>query len=128
SAARDYFEAWVSHGVAVPWDSRSRVRIPANWLAFHRRKVGASRENTKRHATEPVAAMLNYAYTLGASEARTACISHGLNPVLGYCHADKLGRDSLALDILETIRPVIDAYILGLLGIGSEPRRFTYRD
>ena len=127
-AAKDYFEAWAANGVAIPWDSRSLERIPSNWLSFQRRKIGATRQNTKRHAMEPVSAMLNYAYTLGAGEARTACISHGLNPTLGYFHADKPGRDSLALDVLEAVRPEIDAYLLGLLGIGNEPRKFTYRD
>ncbi len=43
---------------------------------------------------------------------------------MGFIHYDKIGRDSLALDILETIRPIIDSYVIGLLG----SRAFTYRD
>ena len=103
------------------------MRIPANWFTYERRKLSASKGNTHRHASDPVNAMLNYAYGLGYAEARTACIAHGLNPAIGINHGDKLGRDSLALDILEAIRPEIDAYVLGLTGLGHEPYPFTYR-
>src|SRR5258707_4485388 len=72
--------------------------------------------------------MLNFAYTLGYSEARTACIASGLDPRLGFIHTDKTGRDSLALDVLEALRPDIDRYILGLLGHGQEARKFSRRD
>jgi CRISP-associated protein Cas1 len=125
-AAKAYFETWVGR-VAISWDEKSIMRIPANWLAYERRKLSASKANTHRHATDPVNAMLNYGYGLGYSEARTACIAHGLNPAIGINHGDKLGRDSLALDILEAVRPEIDAFILGLTGVGQEPYPFTYR-
>ena len=125
-AAKAYFGVWTGK-VSVPWDAKAIERIPANWLTYERRKISASAANTHRHASDPVNAMLNYGYGIGFTEARAACIAHGLNPTLGFNHDDKLGRDSLALDILETLRPEIESYVLGLTGIGSEPYPFTYR-
>jgi CRISPR-associated endonuclease Cas1 len=126
-AGRDYFNTWIGH-VAVPFSTRSLERIPANWLAYAGRSSQIIGGGKKYNASDPVNAMLNYAYTLGYTECRTACIAHGLNPALGFIHSDKSGRDSLALDVLEAIRPDIDAYVLGLLGIGTEPRSFSWQD
>jgi CRISPR-associated endonuclease Cas1 len=126
-AAQVYFAAWAGT-VAVPWHARDADRIPSNWITYPGRKNSALAGNTKRQAADPVNAMLNFSYAIGYHEARTACIAHGLHPGLGFMHADKPGRDSLALDVLEALRPEIDAYILGLLGFGSVQRDFTYRD
>ena len=41
-----------------------------------------------------------------------ASASLGLDPGLGVLHADASNRDSLALDILEPVRPLVDAYVL----------------
>jgi CRISPR-associated endonuclease Cas1 len=126
-AARDYFATW-SGRVSIPWRPGDHQRIPSNWLTYPGRTSTMSGRAHKRLAFDPVNAMLNYAYTIGYAECRTACIMHGLHPALGFMHADRQARDSLALDILETVRPEIDVYVLGLLGIGSESRKFTYRD
>jgi len=122
-AARDYFDSWTGRA-EVRWTDKARERVPASWLMFQKRKMSASRENTKRHASDPINAMLNYAYALGYAEARAACIAVGLNPALGFNHVDKPGRDALALDVLEVLRPEIDACVLSLL----ETRVFTHRD
>jgi CRISP-associated protein Cas1 len=125
-AAKAYFQTWVGR-VAIPWDAKTIARIPVNWLTYDRRKISATNANTHRHATDPVNAMLNYGYGIGYTLSKSACIAHSLNPALGFNHGDRNGRDSLALDILETMRPHIDAYILSLTGIGSKPYPFTYR-
>ena len=39
----------------------------------------------------------------------------GLDPGIGIVHADQRARDSLALDLLEVVRPDIDRYLLTLL-------------
>jgi len=46
------------------------------------------------------------------SEARLAVTALGLDPGLGVLHADAPGRDSLAFDVLEPARPVVDTYLL----------------
>lgn len=39
----------------------------------------------------------------------------GLDPGLGVLHADQRARDSLALDVMEAVRPDVDAYLLDLI-------------
>ncbi len=46
------------------------------------------------------------------SEARLAASAIGLDPGLGVLHVDTPNRDSLALDLLEPVRPQVDAYLL----------------
>ena len=43
-------------------------------------------------------------------------------------HADRDDRDSLALDILEAIRPDIDAFVFGLLGYRRTARVFSRKE
>ncbi len=37
---------------------------------------------------------------------------HGLDPYAGYIHADKSGRPSLVLDLMEEFRPHVDLMII----------------
>jgi len=68
-----------------------------------------------RSAANPANAILNYLYALLEAEARFACLAMGLDPGLGVLHADLRARDSLALDVMEAVRPEVDAYLLELL-------------
>lgn len=54
---------------------------------------------------------LNYAY--GVTLGRVAAALHGAGACLsiGFLHADKPGRASLAYDALEPLRPIIDAKV-----------------
>jgi CRISPR-associated endonuclease Cas1 len=121
-AAMFYFGSWSSR-VEIRFDKASIVKIPAHWRnGFSER--GSVLSKGKRHATNPLNALLNYAYSLAYAEARIACIAAGLDPRLGYLHADSEGRDSLALDIMETVRPEVDRFIMRLL----TTRAFTAAD
>jgi CRISPR-associated protein Cas1 len=109
---------WGSHqGRAEPRFARG-VRVPDHWRTFGGARNGLIRDS-KRHASNPVNALLNFTYSLAYAEARLACIAAGLDPRLGYLHSDANAasgyRDSLALDIMETVRPDVDRYILDLL-------------
>lgn len=122
-SARTYFAAW-SGRVCIEWDSKSISRVPANWLgSFTGRTTQTARGSHRQNASDPVNAILNYAYTLGYNESRIACISYGLDSRIGYLHDDKPGRDSLALDILEVLRPIIDDYVISLV----RSREWSYR-
>jgi hypothetical protein len=59
-----------------------------------------------------VNAMLNYLYAVLESETRLAVAVLGLDPGLGVLHVDSPARDSLACDVMEPVRPEIDAYVL----------------
>src|SRR5207245_7654739 len=65
-----------------------------------------------RLAVNPPNATLNYLYCLLESESRLAAAAVGLDPGIGMLHVDTPARDSLACDLMEPIRPQIDAFVL----------------
>jgi hypothetical protein len=52
--------------------------------------------------------MLNLCYALAAVEVRLACLAVGLDPALGFVHADMARRDGLVFDVLEPVRVVVN--------------------
>ena len=125
-AAAAYFAAWAGHpATAVGFVARDRSRVPPHWRVFDSRRsaiTGAS--NTNRLAERPINALLNYCYRLAEIEARFACVRLGLDPGLGVLHLDAAGRDSLALDVMEPVRPAVDRFVLDLVA----ERTFAKRD
>ncbi|MGI5900452.1 MAG: type I-C CRISPR-associated endonuclease Cas1c [Christensenellales bacterium] len=70
----------------------------------------------RRPPTDAVNAMLSFAYTLLAGECRRALEAVGLDSYVGFFHADRPGRASLALDLMEELRPhVADRFVLSLI-------------
>ena len=70
----------------------------------------------RRPPTDPVNALLSYAYTLITHECASALQGVGLDPYVGYLHKDRPGRVSLALDLLEEFRsPWADRFVLTLI-------------
>ncbi len=61
-------------------------------------------------------ALLSMFYTLLVHECRAALESVGLDPAVGFLHRDRPGRPSLALDLMEELRPYIaDRMALSLI-------------
>jgi hypothetical protein len=85
-------------------------RVPSHWLKFGSRHSPIT--GGPRLAVNPPNALLNYAFALAESECRLALSCCGLDPGIGFVHLDTANRDSLALDLLETIRPSIEAWLL----------------
>jgi CRISPR-associated endonuclease Cas1 len=110
-AAIAYWEAW--RDIDVVFVERDRDRVPEHWLTFGVRRSLLT--GNPRNATNPANAILNYLYAILESEARIACLTMGLDPGIGVMHADQRGRDSLACDLMEVVRPAVDAYVLDLL-------------
>lgn len=70
----------------------------------------------RRPPTDPVNALLSFAYTLLASDCRHALEVVGLDSYVGFMHKDRPGRASLALDLMEELRPhFADRFILSLI-------------
>jgi hypothetical protein len=65
--------------------------------------------------------MLNYMYAILESESRLALAALGLDPAIGFLHMDAPARDSLACDLMEAVRPEIDAYLFDW--VSREPLR-----
>jgi CRISPR-associated endonuclease Cas1 len=125
-AAAAYFAAWSGHPrTAAGFVAKDRLRVPPHWTVWDsRRSAITGGANTNRLAERPVNALLNYCYRLAEVEARFGCVRLGLDPGLGCLHLDAPGRDSLALDLMEPVRPVVDRFVLDLI---SE-RMFHKRD
>lgn len=113
TASNVYFSAWNAVAM-VRFAQVDRDRVPEHWTRFAVRRSPVAR-NSARSAADPINAMLNYAYTLAEAEARLALQALGLDPGLGVVHTDKKNRDSLALDLLEPLRPIADQQVLSLL-------------
>ncbi|QHI69688.1 type I-C CRISPR-associated endonuclease Cas1c [Tichowtungia aerotolerans] len=74
------------------------------------------RGRNRRPPTDPVNAMLSFAYTLLVHDCRSALEGVGLDPCVGYLHADRPGRPSLALDLMEEFRALLaDRLVLSLI-------------
>ncbi len=72
----------------------------------------------RRPPRDNVNALLSFAYTILAGECANALESVGLDPYVGFMHRDRPGRRSLALDIMEELRPVMaDRFVLTLINM-----------
>lgn len=71
---------------------------------------------SRRPPLDPVNALLSFLYTLLTHDCRSAAESVGLDPAVGFLHRDRPGRPSLALDLMEELRPVMaDRLALSLI-------------
>jgi CRISPR-associated protein Cas1 len=71
---------------------------------------------SRRPPRDPVNALLSFLYTLLTHDCRSAAESVGLDPAVGFLHRDRPGRPSLALDLMEELRPVLaDRLALSLI-------------
>ena len=60
----------------------------------------------RRPPLDPMNALLSFLYTLLTQEVASALETVGLDPFVGFLHVDRPGRPSLALDMMEELRPV----------------------
>jgi CRISPR-associated endonuclease Cas1 len=120
-ASNSYFGAWTL-SATCRFAAQEANKVPAHWSVFGSRASQLRRSGrSPRDAADPINALLNYGYALAEAEARLAILAVGLDPGLGIVHTDIRNRDSLALDLLEPLRPVVERHILTLL----TARRFT---
>src|SRR6266852_606198 len=108
NAAYAYWSAW--HSIPIMFSKVDLRRVPDHWLTFGSRVSPLSA--SPRLAINPANAILNYLYALLESETRLAAAAVGLDPALGLLHADTQWRDNLACDLMEPVRPQVDAYLL----------------
>src|SRR5271165_7017126 len=106
--ASAYWFVW--HGLPICFPKNDLRRVPDHWRAFDTRKSPLT--GSQRLAANPVNAILNYLYAVLESEARLAAAMLGLDPGLGFIHMDAAARDSLACDLMEPVRPEVDAWVL----------------
>lgn len=72
---------------------------------------------TKRPPLDPINAVLSFVYTLLTSEYAAALETVGLDSYIGFCHALRSGRSSLACDLVEEARCIAERFVITLLNL-----------
>jgi CRISP-associated protein Cas1 len=62
---------------------------------------------SRRPPLDRMNALLSFLYAMLGHDCRSALETYGLDPQVGFLHADRPGRASLALDLMEELRPVL---------------------
>lgn len=65
------------------------------------------RGRSRRPPLDNMNALLSFFYTLLTNDTASALETVGLDPAVGYLHRERPGRSSLALDLVEELRPVL---------------------
>lgn len=94
-AARIYFQGMgeLLEGTGFPWTARSR-----------------------QPPQDPINALLSYGYALLFGDCADAAATAGLDPYVGFLHAERVGRAELGLDLMEEFRTAsVDALVLSLI-------------
>ena len=85
-------------------------------LILQQKKDFYFKGRNRRPPLDNVNAMLSFVYTLLANTVASALETVGLDPYVGFMHTDRPGRLSLALDLMEELRPVLaDRFVLTLI-------------
>ena len=108
--ASRYFRAWRNLGIS--WRLSERYPIPDHWLTYRGRSAVHECKPENRRASDPINAMLNYAYAVRHGQLQIKAIADGYSPLLGIMHRHKRSSASYILDMLEPERPIVDAAIL----------------
>lgn len=93
-AAREYFACWQAI-LGEEWTFTGRFRRPP---------------------TDPVNALLSFAYGLLRSQVTAAVHIAGLDPYIGFLHETTRGQPAMVLDLMEVFRPLVaDSVVLTVL-------------
>lgn len=91
-------------GAAANFYFTALAALAPESLKFHGRN--------RRPPKDPLNAILSLGYTLLHAEAVLGAHALGLDPYIGFYHAPAFGRESLASDLVEYLRPQVDAWAL----------------
>jgi len=105
--AKAYWDAFMD--VPIKWDKKSAKTIPPHWLSITGRRSMLSENG--QHAINPFHAALNFAYALLEGQVLRTIIAAGLEPACGFLHASTEYRRSLAYDLMEPHRAMVDAKV-----------------
>lgn len=111
-AATLYFGSW--QGLPTNWTGKRPV--PDDWHSYDIRSSMANGPKPQnRNASHPLNAMLNYAYTVKLAQMQIQAVAQGYDPTIGILHHGRRGKPSYILDIIEPVRPKVDAMILAFV-------------
>lgn len=75
-------------------------------LILQQREDFKFEERSRRPPLDNMNSLLSFLYTLLTNEVASALEAVGLDPYVGFLHQDRPGRPSLALDLMEELRPI----------------------
>lgn len=119
-AARIYFAHF--SGMLKPGrGSENNAERNAFSFSFERRN--------RRPPVDPINALLSYGYALFVKDWTVTLASVGFDPYLGFYHQPRYGRPALALDMMESFRPLIpDSAVIWTVNNGVvSPEDFIHR-
>ena len=94
-------------------------------MILNRKETFSFQTRNRRPPLDPVNAMLSFAYSLLANDCASALEAVGLDAYVGFLHRDRPGRTSLALDLMEELRPCLaDRFVLSCIN----NRKFNEKD
>ena len=85
-------------------------------LIMQQKKDFKFETRTRRPPLDKVNALLSFTYTLLTSMVAASLETVGLDPAVGFMHGIRPGRNSLALDMMEELRPALaDRFVLTMI-------------
>lgn len=93
----------VEGSAAARYFSGYRSLLNVEWEFTHR---------NRRPPRDPINVLLSLGYTLLTRAAENAICAVGLDPYVGYLHRDVYNRPSMALDLVEEFRVIVDGLVL----------------
>lgn len=123
-AASKYFSVWRTLPISFP--KKDQPKIPQHWQTFGTRISPLT--GSPRLAVTPCCAMMNYLLALLEAEASLAARTLGLDAAMGVFHADQPNRESLSCDLMEPVRPQVDAYLLDWITTQTLKREWFFEE
>ena len=89
-------------------------------MIVSQKDVFSMRTRSRRPPLDPLNALISFLYTILAHDCESALESVGLDPQIGFLHALRPGRPSLALDLMEEFRAILaDRVALSLINLNQ---------
>lgn len=89
-------------------------------MIVSQKDVFSMRTRSRRPPLDPLNALISFLYTILAHDCEAALESVGLDPQIGFLHALRPGRPSLALDLMEEFRAILaDRVALSLINLNQ---------
>jgi len=87
-----------------------------NELILNQKENFYMSERSRRPPRDNLNTLLSFLYTILTHEVENALETVGLDPYVGFLHTDRPGRVSLALDLMEELRPyLVDRLVVTLI-------------
>ena len=106
----------IEGAISKTWLAALGGIIPDAW-DFHGR--------SRRPPMDPVNALLSLAYTMLFGSVEQKIAASGLDPYVGFLHESYRRRPALPLDVMEPLRPLVDAFVVNQLAYLDADRDFT---